>query len=104
MSVVPVYCDPVDATIKVDSLVRDRLARIASERGTSIRELVAQLADSVPTEEEHNAWALAGTQHMRDRITPSLSEIDLAAAEAFWKAIEVGRLPEVSALYPAGGG
>jgi predicted DNA-binding ribbon-helix-helix protein len=94
----------VDTTIKVDSLVRDRLARIAAERGTSIRELVAQLADSMSTEEELATRALAATRYVRDRINPDLSESDLVAAEAFWTAIEAGRLPEISALYPARGG
>jgi hypothetical protein len=94
----------VDTTIKVDSLVRDRLARIASERGTSIRDVVADLADSIPTEEELTTRALAATQYVRDRINPNLSDTDLAAADAFWRAIEAGRLPEVSTLYPGGGG
>ena len=99
-----VYFCPVDTTIKVDSLVCDRLARIASERGTTIREVVARLAASTPTEEELATRALAATQYVRDRINPSLSDSDLEAAEEFWRAIEAGRLPEVSALYPAGGG
>ena len=94
----------MDTTIKVDSLVRDRLARIAAERGTSIREVVAQVADTMSTEEELATRALAATRYVRDRINPNLSESDLVAAEAFWTAIEAGRLPEISALYPARGG
>ena len=70
MGIPSVYFALVDTTIKVDSLVRDRLARIASERGTSIREVVAELADSVPTDDELAARALAATQYVRDRINP----------------------------------
>jgi hypothetical protein len=104
LGILRVYFRPMDTTIKVDSLVRDRLARIASERGTTIRDVVAQLADSTLTEEELATRALAATQYVRDRINPNLSESDLTAADAFWTAIEGGRLPQVSALYPAGRG
>jgi hypothetical protein len=89
----------VDTTIKVESSVRDRLAQIAAERGTSIRELVAQLANSVATAEELAGRAKAATDYVRDRINPKLSETDLAAADAFWLAIEAGRLPDVKTLY-----
>ena len=93
----------MDTTIKVDSLVRDRLARIAAERGTSIRELVGQLADATPTAKELTARAQAATQYVRDRINPRLSDADLVGAEAFWREIEAGRLPELSSLYPTDG-
>lgn len=40
-----------DATIKVDSRVRDRLARLAAQRGRSLRDMVASLAEATPTRE-----------------------------------------------------
>jgi hypothetical protein len=90
----------VDTTIKVESSVRDRLARIVAERGTSIRELLAQFANCVATDDELADRARAATDYVRDRISPDLSEADLAAADAFWLAIEAGRLPDASAFYP----
>jgi hypothetical protein len=89
----------VDTTIKVDSQVRDRLAQLARERGTTIRGLVTELAGATPTREEMDACAEAATAYVRDRINPHLSDADLAAGEKFWAEIEAGRLPKVADLY-----
>ncbi|MDT5024759.1 MAG: hypothetical protein QOE61_1185 [Micromonosporaceae bacterium] len=89
----------MDTTIKVDSQVRDRLAQLARERGTTIRDLVAELAEATPTQEEMDAGAEAATAYVRDRINPHLSDADLAAGEKFWAEIEAGRLPKVADLY-----
>jgi class 3 adenylate cyclase len=93
----------VDTTIKVDSQVRDRLAHLARERGVTIRDLVAALAASTPTNEELAARAETATAYVRDRINPRLSEADLAAGEKFWAELEAGRLPTVLDLYAKDG-
>jgi predicted DNA-binding ribbon-helix-helix protein len=89
----------IHTTIKVDSRVRDRLARLARERGTTIGTLVAELADNTPTQEELDACGRAATAYVRERINPHLSDADLAAGERFWAEIEGGRLPKVPDLY-----
>jgi hypothetical protein len=93
----------VDTTIKVNSQVRDRLSQLARERGTTIRDLVTELAEATPTQEEMDARAEAATAYVRDRINPHLSDADLAAGEKFWAEIEAGRLPKVADLYPTDG-
>jgi hypothetical protein len=93
----------VDTTIKVDSLVRDRLAMLARERGTTIRDLVTRLAEDTPTQAELLARADAATAYVRKWINPNLSDADLAAGERFWSELEAGRVPDVAALYEDAG-
>ncbi|WP_225101833.1 hypothetical protein [Streptomyces sp. CoH27] len=42
-----------ETSIKVSAATRDRLAALASEQGTTIRQLVEELAESRPTEAEY---------------------------------------------------
>lgn len=93
----------MDTTIKVDSRVRDRLARLALERGTTIRDLVTELAEATATHEELQARADAACAYVREHVNPDLSDADLAAGEKFWAEIEAGRLPKVPDLYPRNG-
>jgi hypothetical protein len=86
----------MDTTIKVDALVRDRLALLARERGTTIRDLVAALAQAAPTDAELLARAEAATAYVREHINPDLSEADLAAAEGFWNELQAGGRPTVA--------
>ncbi len=62
------YGSPVDTTIKVDRQVRDRLATIARERGTTIRDLVSEMTAATPTREELTARAPTGL--MRGALPP----------------------------------
>lgn len=89
----------METTIKVDSRVRDRLAQLARERGTTIRDLVTSLAEATPTHEELGARAAAATAYIRTRVNPQLSDADLVAGERFWAEIEAGRLPDTASLY-----
>jgi len=50
-----------DTTIKVDSAVRDRLALLAMQRGSTIRSLIGELAEATPTREELDARYAAAT-------------------------------------------
>ncbi|GAA1830509.1 hypothetical protein GCM10009682_56560 [Luedemannella flava] len=93
----------MDTTIKVDSTVRDRLGELARQRGTTIRDLVAELAEKTPTEAELAARAEAATAYVREHVNPALSHEDLAAGEAFWAAVESGRVPTVADLYSTDG-
>ncbi len=82
-----------DTTIKVDSAVRDRLAVLAAQRGSTIRDLVSQLAAATPTREELTARYAAAAGYVREHLSPQLSEEDLAAGERFWRELEHGRVP-----------
>jgi len=82
-----------DTTIKVDSAVRDRLAVLAAQRGSAIRDLVAQLAADIPTKEEVTARHAAAAAYVREHLSPQLSDEDLAAGERFWHELEHGRVP-----------
>ncbi len=79
-----------DTTIKVDISVRDRLAVLAAQRGATIRDLVAELAQATPTSEELTARHAAATTYLREQLAPNL---DTATGESFWAELEAGRVP-----------
>lgn len=79
-----------DTTIKVDTSVRDRLAVLAAQRGATIRDLVAELAQATPTSEELTARYAAATTYLREQLAPNL---DAATGESFWTELEAGRVP-----------
>jgi hypothetical protein len=93
------YTPSMDTTIKVDTRVRDRLAQLARDRGTTIRDLVTELAAATPTQAELSARAQAATAYVREHINPQLTDADLAAGEMFWTEVEAGRLPNMADLY-----
>jgi hypothetical protein len=70
-------------TIKVDSTVRDRLATLAAEKGTTIAQLVSDFAVHTPTEDERavrTARTLAVLSEMSG-YTPSPEQDRTADAE-----------------------
>lgn len=75
-------------TIKVDSAVRDRLARLAAEQGRSIGAVVADLAETMPTQEEKQARRAAAREYMAEEFGLHLSEEDLAKARDLWRQVE----------------
>src|SRR5262249_12185325 len=83
-----------DTTIKGDSTVPDRLAVLAAQRGSTIRDLVSQLAASTPTREEQAARYAGAVAYVREHLCPQMSDQDLAAGERFWRELEQGRVPE----------
>lgn len=93
------YTRCVDTTIKVDGQVRDRLAQLAKDRGTTIRDLVAELAVTTPTQRELAERAAAATGYVRDHINPRLTDADLAAGEQFWATLESGTVPNIAEMY-----
>lgn len=80
-----------DTTIKVDPKVRDRLARLAAERGTSIRDLVGELARATPTREELDARHAAATAYIRQHLVPDFGPDDVEAGERLWQDLAAGR-------------
>jgi hypothetical protein len=84
-----------DTTIKVDTKVRDRLATLARERGTTIRELVADLADARLTRQELDARGAAATAYIREHLVPDFNEEDIAAGKQMLRDLAAGRLKAI---------
>lgn len=75
-----------DTTIKVDPQVRDRLAALARERGTTIRDLVGDLAETTQTRQELQARFEAAKVYVEEHfLAEPLTEQDLADGERFWQ-------------------
>lgn len=79
--------------MKVATSTRDRLARLASERGVTVKELVDQLAAQQPTRDELDARAAATADYIRRTMCPDLIEGPYPEAEDFLNAIRAGRIP-----------
>jgi hypothetical protein len=77
-------------TIKVDVGVRDRLATLAAERGTTIGGLVAELAGATRTAEERAKSRAETIAYIREHFNPDFSEADVEAAR---RSLE--NIPEV---------
>jgi DNA invertase Pin-like site-specific DNA recombinase len=77
-----------DTTIKVDSAVRDRLAVLAAQRGSTIRDLVAELAEVTPTKEELAARQAAAAAYVTEHLMGGFTVDDVAAGERFWRQLE----------------
>ncbi len=81
-----------DTTIKVDSKVRDRLAQLAREQGTTIRDLVAELAGAQLTREELDARGAAATAYIREHLVPDFNDEDVAIGKQMLRDLAAGRL------------
>jgi hypothetical protein len=86
-----------DTTITVNSAVRDRLAVLAEDRGTTIAELLQEWATETPTQAEvaqrRRESADRSLTYLRTHIAPDLTDEDLAAGEQFWEDFFAGRIP-----------
>jgi predicted DNA-binding ribbon-helix-helix protein len=69
-----------NTTIQVPSEVRDHLAALAAERGTTIGQLVAALADREPTADQLDARAAATRAVLREHMNCTLTDEDFARA------------------------
>jgi hypothetical protein len=68
-----------DAMIRVPAEVRDRLAVIAESRGTSIRSLVQEFAESTLTEEERRERAEQTRAYLGEHFGVEVSDEESAA-------------------------
>ncbi|HET9654890.1 MAG TPA: hypothetical protein VFP72_06025 [Kineosporiaceae bacterium] len=80
-----------DTTIKVDSAVRDRLAVLAAQRGSTIRDLVTELAQATPTQEELAARQSAAAAYVAEHLLPGFNADDVAAGERMWQELEAAQ-------------
>ncbi|MGV9567111.1 hypothetical protein [Streptomyces sp. NPDC003480] len=67
-----------ETSIKVSTATRDRLAALASEQGTTIRQLVEELAEGRPTEAEYAERA----EQARAELASLLGTVPSDQAEA----------------------
>ncbi|WRZ96391.1 hypothetical protein OHB54_46435 (plasmid) [Streptomyces sp. NBC_01007] len=63
-----------ETSIKVSTAVRDRLAMLAAEQGTTIRQLVEELADNQPTQAEYAERAEQARAEMTSLLGAAPSE------------------------------
>jgi hypothetical protein len=82
-----------DTTIKVDSGVRDRLAVLAAQQGSTIRDLVAELAQAMPTRDELAARQAAAAAYVAQHLAPGFGAQDMAAGEQLWQQLEATQRP-----------
>ncbi|UNO40977.1 hypothetical protein [Streptomyces sp. MST-110588] len=68
-----------DAMIRVPAEVRDRLAVIAESRGTSIRSLVQEFAETTLTDEERRERAERTRAYLADHFGVEVSDEESAA-------------------------
>jgi hypothetical protein len=68
-----------DAMIRVPSEVRDRLAVIAESRGTSIRSLVQEFAESTLTEDERRERAERTRAYLAEHFGVEVTDEESAA-------------------------
>jgi hypothetical protein len=81
-----------DTTIKVDSAVRDRLALLAAQRGSTIRDLVTDLAEATPTHEELTARQAAAAAYIREHLIPDFDQDDIDAGEELWRQLHAAQV------------
>ncbi|MDR6980456.1 hypothetical protein ACFWBB_41255 [Streptomyces sp. NPDC060000] len=72
-----------ETSIKVSAAARDRLAQLAAEHGTTIRNLVEELAQDTPTRAEYAERA----ELARAELASALGQAPSAEAEAKARAL-----------------
>ena len=85
----------MDTTIKVDSAVRDRLAVLAAERGSTIRDVVEQFATTTRTREEQRVIYENARDYIRENLCPELDVSENSYGTWFWDELRAGRVPAV---------
>lgn len=93
-----------DTSIKVDERVRDRLAQLARESGTTIRDLVADLAAARLTAAETAARYAAARDYIDEHLCPTgpLTGEELADARQFWDQLRTTQAARAAAPAPDG--
>jgi hypothetical protein len=81
-------------TIRIDVGTHERLALLATERGSSIKDFVDSLVSGIPTRAELRTRRAAAADYLREHIGVELTDEDLTAGETFWQDLAAGRAPE----------
>jgi hypothetical protein len=77
----------------VSAEVRDRLAGLAAEQGTTIRALVEQLAARAPTQQELRHRTADAAAYVAAHVRPGFGDEDAAAGERLWQALQADDSP-----------
>jgi len=85
----------MDTTIQVTTETRDRLAAIAADRGTTVKDLVQELAGATLTGAELKARGDAAFEYIRSHIRPDFSEADRVAGRKLMDDLAEGRITEL---------
>ncbi|GAA3594273.1 hypothetical protein [Streptomyces osmaniensis] len=79
-----------DTSIKTTKQVRDRLRILATERGTTMNELLAELVTRELTEEEKELRAQQALEEVREETGVTVSDDVRARARSFLKGLGQG--------------
>jgi hypothetical protein len=83
-----------DTTIRVDTQVRDRLAELAHERGTTIGRLVATLAETAPTRAETTVRHTSAKAYVLENFGVDVEDGGgFGGAATFWDDLVAGNPP-----------
>ena len=80
-----------DTTIKVSTDVRDRLALLAAERNTTLRDLVEQLAAATATQAELQQRQDQAAAYVQANLRPDFGSDDIAAGHQIWDSLPTDR-------------
>jgi hypothetical protein len=84
-----------DTTIKVTTETRDRLAILAAERDTTVKDLVEDLAKTRLTAAELKARGDAAFEYIRTHIRGDFSEEDRVEGRRLMDDLAAGRITEL---------
>ncbi|HEU5108739.1 MAG TPA: hypothetical protein VFT95_09300 [Micromonosporaceae bacterium] len=82
-------------TVKITEQTRFRLAQLAEEAGTTIKDLIAELAASRSTAEEIRERTAVTTAYLRAHLVPDFDDADLADGARLWRGLADGTLTAV---------
>jgi predicted DNA-binding ribbon-helix-helix protein len=86
-----VYSRGMGQMIRVAGTVHDRLVTLARERGCTIGELVAELADTRLTRQELEARGAAARAYIRGNLAPDMTDEDFDDGQRLLDDIAAGR-------------
>jgi len=82
-------------TVKITEQTRFRLAQLAEEAGTTIKDLIAELAASRSTAEEVRQRTAETTAYLRAHLVPDFGDADLEDGARLWRGLVDGSLTAV---------
>ncbi|MFF3878713.1 hypothetical protein [Streptomyces sp. NPDC001978] len=86
-----------ETSIKVSAAARDRLAVLAAERGTTIRRLVEELAEGMPTQAEYAERAGLARAELASALGSAPSPEAEAKARALLQRLGAPQGPQAAA-------
>ena len=78
--------------LPISAEMRDRLVRVAIQRGMSTEELLASFIGPPETAEELKATAQKTHDHIKEHLCPEIDDYEGPGSD-FWAELEAGRIP-----------